>query len=290
MAAWSGLGFNVKTPSADLAADMQTLRSIGVTSVRVHVPDITDLTEVAYWQDIARQWTAAGFYTVWGATPRAITSGNWSTLAQAVRDLATACQANAVCSEFQIGNECETHKDSSITESQIRTNLRSLATDVQAIFTRGLISYAVEGTSTANGDGTHGSQQWCNDAAKKGDLDLLSVNVYGVARSVVMYRDVWDSYKNVVASVYNTYAADAYISEWHLDAADSNIVKIPEEIQMQQLKKFYSYIQASGFTKALFFQWCGYKGMDNQFAIKLTDGGVSPLWDVLLQNARRTVA
>ena len=69
---------------------------------------------------------------------------------------------------FQLGNEAELNNDDdTLTDAQLIANIKSLATEVKALFTNGNVSYSCYNNNIGD---------WV--AACKGDIDLLVSNVY----------------------------------------------------------------------------------------------------------------
>src|SRR6266478_490893 len=141
MAAWAGLGVNYAS-TVQLDNDIDYFKSVGLQYVRVFLPAASDTDARDSWRAVAKRFTNEGFYVIWGVTQTPITSANWSTYASNVLAEAALCQAQATCSEFQLGNELEFHNDASITDAQVRVNIRALASQVKSVFTRGPISYS----------------------------------------------------------------------------------------------------------------------------------------------------
>ena len=115
----------------------------------------TDVISDGATQDIAISKSAIdiavakGANVIWGFSKYLpLTAANWPTHRQAILDAAQWAQDNGVY-EFIIGNEEDAHNDdTTMTDAEVRTLMRGVATDVQAIFTSGNITYstAVAGT------------------------------------------------------------------------------------------------------------------------------------------------
>lgn len=289
MTMWSGFGLNYKSVSTtNIARDLELFKKLGIKYLRIQIPESSDLSERAAWRNVASMCKQSGFYTVWGVTHTGITAANWSTKAQYALDELQLCQANLACDEFQIGNECETHHDASITNAQIRDNVRVLATSAQSIVRaepdvskRIIISYAAEATATAG----MGSDAWASDAAGKGDLDRISINFYGLANNSFKY--VKHNYLGFLTNFRAAFGNNCHISEWNLDTNNTNLQNLPYEVRAAEINKMLTYIKNAGFTRAHFFQWCGYKNADNQYALLQTNGAYDVMWDVLMHDGKR---
>lgn len=291
MATWSGLGLNYKSINpTNIAADLALFRTLGIQYLRVQIPESSDTSERAIWRAVALQCKQAGFYTVWGVTHTGITSANWATKAQYALDELQICQTAQVCDEFQIGNECEVHHDTSLTNAQVRDNVRTLATSAKTVVNaepdaakRIKISYAAEATATVG----EGSDAWASDVAGMGDLDVISMNFYGLANNSFKY--VKHNYLGFLSNFRTAFGDKCHITEWNLDTNNTNLQNLPYEVRATEIGIMLKNIKDAGFTRAHFFQWCGYKNGDNQYALSQTNGSFDVMWDVLMHDhSRRT--
>ncbi|GAH70994.1 unnamed protein product, partial [marine sediment metagenome] len=164
---WSGLtGFTTWSGYAPGAAD--TWLDNGFTETR-DLRNYLDTDGVNASKAAVIAANAKGIKSIWGVTSggTTITSTNWADFRQAILNAAQWAQDNGIY-EFQLGNEEEYHVDgTTMTVAQIIINLKSVATDVQAIFTNGNISYSCWQNTI---------DDWV--VAGKGNIDILASNVY----------------------------------------------------------------------------------------------------------------
>lgn len=277
---WSGLGVNYGNVGANnivTTGDGAYLLSVGMKRIRMYIPDYTgDLAAFRAKEKLAK---TLGFeYVIYGISSSAVTSANWATYHDAVVAEAIACEADgAVCDEFQIGNELELKNDGSITDAEVRANVRTLATDVKAVFS-GVVSYSTESGTTAQG---HGSDLWCTEG--KGDLDTIGVNVY--ADSVAPYTGTSHSnYTTYIPNLVKTFGSNFYLSEFGLEGVSADFTAIPEHYKLSEMRKMYAYIRNQGISSAYAFLW---NEDSNEFAIKLQSGVITDMWNPLLNDGGR---
>lgn len=277
MAAWSGMGLNYKS-IAHAASDITYFKKIGVNKVRIHIPFYTATQQIADWRPVAKQFYDAGFYVIWGISGNALTSANWAALRTGVLAEATYLAGQPKqCSEFQVGNEYEYNHDGTISSATLRSNIRTLATDTQAILTNCLISY------TTPQDQILG---WITEG--KGDLDILGHNIYGEIQSQggASWKRTYASYLSSAVARFGTALS---ITEFNIDSFTNNLTQYSDEEYARYLREEYSYIRSLGIGSAYFYQYRGYKDTDNQFAVALNSGGFLPAWDGMSNdNKRRT--
>ena len=172
-----------------------------------------------------------------------------------------------------MGNEEELHNDdTTLTVAQLRTNLKSVATEVQAIFTRGNISYSCAQDSV---------NSWI--AIGKGDIDILAANEY--MGETTFNNNTW---KTDITNLVNAFGADGtYLTEFSLSCVSLDTYSTDEAIQAAAVTEMIEYIKASGMTRAIFF--CYY---DNSlpfgpegFGVVKTDGNYRLLWNQALLNS-----
>ncbi|GAG91907.1 unnamed protein product, partial [marine sediment metagenome] len=161
--------------------------------------------------------------------------------------------------EFQIGNEEEYHIDeTTMTEAQIIANLKSVATEVQSIFTNGKISYSC---------GQLLISDWVNTG--KGDIDILAANVYQ-KHSSGYYN--WQSDINNLVNAFGSNGA--YITEFNLSGISLDSYSADEVVQAEALSEMIEYIEGSGITRAFYFTW-----QNNAHGVIKSDGTYRQLWD-----------
>ena len=262
---WSGLGMNI-FPSEDSYIDL--VLANGFTEVR-HLAYYDNADWLANSKAKIINWVAKGAKVVWGVTSNTtITSTNWEDFEDAIISAATWAQANGVY-EFQIGNEEETRVDgTTLTTEQIQANLKSVATDVQAIFTNGNVSYTCAYMHIPD---------WIT--AGKGDMDILAANIY---RGGGGYYD--DQWKTQIDSLVNAFGVDGtYLTEFSLSGSALEDYSEDEEVQVAAVTEMIDYIKASGMTRAIYFALKD--DGDAHFGAIKNDGTYRLLWNQTLLNS-----
>jgi thiol-disulfide isomerase/thioredoxin len=264
---WSGLtGFVAWYGYVEWTAD--TWLANGFTEWR-DLRDYLDTTNVNASKAAVIAGNAKGLKAIWGVTssPTVITAANWPIFRQAILDAAQWAQNNGVY-EFQIGNEEELHVDgTTMTVSQIIANLKSVATDVKAIFTRGNVSY---------------SMSWDNEIWRqtgKGDLDIIGLNFYR-GSEVGTFDDWW---KEQISSNHNAFGDDMYISEFGLSSINIENYSTDEAVQAAGVIEMIDYIKSLGINRALFYTWHDYPG--GLFGAVKDDETYRLLWSQALLNS-----
>jgi hypothetical protein len=160
--------------------DVDTLLANGFTQLKIFPPKYYGTSEIAAAKVAVLSAIAKGAEVVWGycAGPNTLTSTNWLDYRQGILDAAQWSQDNGVY-EFRLGNEDLAHNDdTTLTDAQLIINFKSVATEVQAIFTNGNVSYACRSDFI---------DDWIT--AGKGDIDILASNVYmGGWAKLVFFR------------------------------------------------------------------------------------------------------
>jgi len=253
---------------------IDTILANGFEEIRIDIPDYQNTTVLNKSKATVINAVAKGAKVIWGVSSNAlnnadytITAENWPTFRQAILDAAQWAQDNGVF-EFQLGNEEELHVDGiTITADDIITNLKSVATDVKAIFTNGNVSYSCWGGSI---------DDWIT--AGKGDIDILASNIYKGGEDY--YGDDW---KTLIANLINAFGSDGtYITEFNLSWSSLNDYSTDEAVQATALTEMIEYIKASGMTRALYFAWRDDLG--NCFGVVKEDGTYRQLWNQALLN------
>lgn len=280
MSCWNGLGVNYKSvdPSV-IAQDVAYFNSIGVHYIRPHIPSHDNDSDISEWKAVAKAFHDSGFYVEWGVSlsyPDGVTSATWNAYATGVKAAALVCQNENICDEFGLGNEIELHHDESISDATIRSNLRTLATEVQAIYTIGPVSYQVSQGASLTG--------WINDN-DLGNLDLLGLNTYGVWTNS---RYINRAYQSSISSAYTAFGEKLYLSEFNLDYDNTRFQSIPENIALTETRIMQKYIKDSGITRAQLYQWRGWKDTtDSDFNLKMINGDYKLAWNALANNNGR---
>ena len=260
-----GIGiFSTSNPST-FNSYVDTLLANGFNELRIDIPDYQNTVWIARSKAAVISAVAKGVNVIWGVSSNkgsnpdyTITAANWPTYRQAILDAAQWAQDNGVY-EFQLGNEEEHHIDgTTITATQMITNLKSVAIDAQAVFTRGKISYAINDSNI---------DDWIS--AGKGDLDLLGANVY---MGGTTFNNGW---KTLITNLVNAFGPEGtYLTEFNLSWASLDAYSIDEAVQAAALAEMIEYIKASGMTRATFFCY-----NDDKFGAIKEDGTYRKLWD-----------
>jgi len=263
---WSGLGMVLYSSQASY---VDVLLANGFTELRIDIPDYQNTSWLASSKATLPGIIAKGAKVIWGVSSNAyndaeytITAENWPTFRQAILDAAEWAQDNGVY-EFQIGNEEELHVDgTTMTVDQIINNLKSVATDVQEIFTNGDISYCIPRWSIPN---------WVT--AGRGNIDIIAGNVYK--------RTIGDTtWKTEITALLEGFGVEhTYLSEFSLSTISLDTYSENEVVQAEAITEMIEYIKASGMTRALFYAW-----QDDDFGVVKGDGTYRLLWNQALLN------
>jgi len=153
----SGLALNMPgTLSNQTHKDCLDTKHIGITKVRIGIPDYQNAAYIAASRAAALIAKSYGLYVIYGVSSNSLNDGdyaisvhNWSDYVTAATTEATWAQANGI-DEFQIGNEEEVHNFKLIGTGNL-TNIPG----VVALFNDGFESNDKLGWSSVNGDGAH---------------------------------------------------------------------------------------------------------------------------------------
>lgn len=274
---WSGLGMIMWSTenTSEFDGYVDTLLANGFKELRIDIPDILWIDPLWVVQSKAAviRAIAKGANVIWGVNTGEITSDSWATFRLASLDAAQWAQDNGVY-EFQLGNEQESQVDgTTITGTQLIANLKSLATEVQAIFTRGNISYSYAWGYLGD---------WI--AAGKGDIDIIAGNIYMGANG--SYGDGW---KNDITKLVNAFGVDGtYLTEFGPSVTSLDDYSTDEAVQAEAVTEMIEYIKASGMKRANFF--CYYDDSRPFFGlvgcgVLKTDGTYRLLWNQALLNS-----
>jgi hypothetical protein len=261
---WSGLGMGSYWDYVD--EYLATWIANGFIDIRLDIPGYLSTNWLSYSKAKVITAVAAGARVLWGVSsnPSTITAANWPTFRQAILDAATWAQANGV-SVFQLGNEEEARVDgTTITATTIRANLRSVATDVQAIFTGNIIySYACGNTDAWIAEG-------------KGDIDLIGINTC-IGGEGSYPTDYWKTYITDMIDAFG--ADDIYITEFSPSWSSIDDYSTDEAVQAAAVAEMLDWIKASGISRAYFYTFYG-----DTYGVVKNDGIYRLLWNQALLN------
>ena len=266
---WSGLGMVLYSSQASF---VDTLLANGFTELRIDIPDYQNTSWLANSKATLPGIIAKGAKVIWGVSSNSgndedytITAENWPTFRQAILDNAQWAQNNGVY-EFQLGNEEELHVDgTTMVVAQIIANLKSVATDVQVIFTRGNVSYTCFNNNIVD---------WIS--VGKGDIDILATNVY-IGGEGYYGSNNWKTY---ITNLVNAFGADGtYITEFNLSWSSLDDYSTDEAVQAAAVTEMIDYIKASGMTRAFYYAW-----KSDKYGVVKNDGIYRLLWNQALLN------
>ena len=264
-----GLGFNVASTADTTVFDshVAVLLNLGIKEIRVNLPDWANASAVAQAKAACTRAIAVGADVIWGVSsnPTILTAANWADFSTEVQSAATWAQANGVF-EFQIGNEETLHNDgTTLTDATLITNLKALATTVQAIFTRGNVSYTTEAARISD---------WVT--AGKGDLDLLAANIY-IGGAGVYSGVAWET--NITSLINAFGASGTYLTEFNISYTSLADYSTDERVQATALSKMIEYIRASGITRAYYYAYSD--ATADGFGALKTTGIYRHLWQLM---------
>lgn len=287
MGLYANFGINYQATQSNWANDAAYFSKVGLEYIRINyaplsnpwaqgTPGTTGTANIAaYFRLCAQTFVATGINVSYGPTGFGLAGGQmtatiWSQYRTALLAEAAYLQSIGLALwAFEIGNELEFQADgTTLTVSQLRANIRQLATDVKAVYTLSPITYGVSGNYAAG---------WVSDAIL-GGLDTLSYHPYGTVRnngSGVVFTNI-DS--GLLASFVSTFGVRGYISEFNLDAGSANIPLLDSPGQVTAMKQLLATIQSSGIGQYFVFEWGGPLSGSNRWAMLNTNGSINPMW------------
>lgn len=263
-----GMGLFSSSNTSIFESYIDTLLLNNINYLRIDIPDYQNTSLLAQSKAAVTIAVAKGCKVIWGVSSNKgnnaayeITAANWGTFSDAIKAAALWAQNNGVY-EFQLGNEEEMHNDdTTLTDAQLIINLKTLATEVQAIFTNGNISY-----SCADSD----LSDWITEG--RGDIDIISFNVYrGGGGS---FNSLWIT--RIAAAIAAFSAHNTYITEFSLSYTSLDDYSSDEVTQEKYIKEMIDYFETAGIQRAHFFSYIG-----NSFGAIKSDGVPRKLWEVL---------
>jgi hypothetical protein len=272
---WFGLGMALFSTNntSEFDSYVDDLLANGFNELRVDIPAWNDEYDgVARSKAAVIRAIAKGANIIWGVgqSKNTITAANWPDFRAAILSAAQWAQDNGVY-EFQLGNEEEFHVDeTTMTIEEIITNLKSVATDVQEIFTNGNVSYSCWQNTI---------DDWV--VAGKGDIDILASNVYMGGNG--SYSEIW---KTRITNLVNAFGADGtYITEFAPSYSFLDDYSTDEAVQATAITEMIDYIKASGMTRAFYFCYTDpFWESGDLFGARKDDGTYRLLWSQALLN------
>jgi hypothetical protein len=242
--------------SAQVAADLGFLKSMGVTKLRIAYPTF-DAPGLSAIQSLVQTALTMDFYVVWGTTATGgtpVSNSRWAIYKNfVVTTLAPWAQALGNPNlELAIGNEEELHCDgTTLTVSTVVADLGNLATAVQAIYTAGAVSYQSPIPFLTN---------WASQGL--GGLDRIGFNAYSFGAGIAVHAN----------SIVAAFPGTGYLSEWGTPNGFTDFKN--ESIFNFITKKQIAALKATSIPDAYYFCYRdGSFGLPaNAWAIKMTDG------------------
>lgn len=272
---WAGINYN--STSATDATDLPYLYALGFRKLRMLIIACDSAGAKATWRAKCLLAKSYGFpYIIYGVSANGsafnpLTAANWASYVAQVESEADYCEANGICDEFQIGNEEELHIDgTTLTGTTLRSNMRTLATDIQARFS-GVVSLSASWSN----EGTVG---WISDN-NIGDLDKIGINIY----SLNAYDD--KNFKGPIQNLQTAFTTKAYVSEWGLY---SSWASVPTDVETQTLRVTarQKILNDISIPSAYFYNWIS---SNDQFGLKHTSGAYRQMFNALMTGNKRRV-
>lgn len=287
---WPGLGVNYKSLNR-VDEDIRYFRGIGLRYIRIHVPYATvpwDPAPLAHWRNTAKRFHDAGFHVMWGFSsmgPTIITASNWSSYANSVVAEAKYCQDNDICDLFIIGNEMEQFNDNTtLTDAQLRTNIRVLGASVKSVFT-GDVIYCVEYGSAGS---TFGTYRWIQEG--KGSIDYLGANLYGNYNATNnTYFPRYAVGQGGIPALNAAFGSNWMLSEFGVDGTNTVFDTMPEDRKEKELATYLEFIKNNNVNRAYIYQYRAFDDIDanDSFFLRYSNGQSRPSWYTLATNNRR---
>lgn len=271
---WSGLGMSLFSTydTSEFDDYVDTLLANGFEELRIDIPRYDDTDWTAISKASVIRAVAKGAKVIWGVNANSviITAANWVDFRIASLAGAQWAEDNGVF-EFQLGNEFEwRNDDTTLTDAQLIINLKSLATEVQAIFTNGDISYSC---------GQNFIDDWIT--AGKGDIDILASNIY---KQWDIYELPWKARIDALVAAFGT--SGTYLTEFNIHTSGLDAYSEDEAVQAEAVTEMIEYIKASGMTRSLYFCYSKLRDEEgNSYGVVKNDGTYRLLWNQALLNS-----
>lgn len=295
---WQGLGVNYKAKQENWASDIEYFKRIGLNIIRPSLSSFPNSSYTAgseaevegsieWWRQCAQQFLDEGFTVAYGIARVSVSAGNftatvWDQYRLNVLADAAYNQSIGFAPDFyQIGNEIEGIIDgTTLTQAQLITNLKSLATEVKAIYPLAKkLVYSTYNLNQTNLD------LWL--AAGLGDLDVLGGNIY--AQTTANGQGFIFGDMGKLGILIKTFGADRVIlTEFGIDGNSSQYNAAPARNRNYVMRHIYAGIRELGFTTAIAYSYVGYLEEDNDFALKNIDGSFDVQWGILLADGGKS--
>jgi hypothetical protein len=154
-----------------------------------------------------------------------------------------------------------------MSQADLITNMKALATSVQAIFTNGNVSYVPLPTAAVY-------SAWIT--AGRGDIDLIGGNIY--------WNDITTTTWSTIISqlVTGFTASNVYISEFNIHGNTMDTFSSDPNIQTMAVETMVEYFHSLGITRIYWLQWHDWSG--GTLGLMKTDGTFKNCWNTLFNN------
>jgi hypothetical protein len=290
MSVWPGLGFNYKSRNPEvIARDIALFRKLGVRYIRVHIPAFNGTAAwhpdtYRTWRIIAKQFTDAGFRTMFGIGWGNINKAEWQRYHDHCVAEAQYCLETGSCNEFNNGNEGEMHLVD-MTQAEFRTRTRALAVAIKAVFPDpNKVIYTFPCFSTY-GDG------WIAEGIGDG-MDYLGGNVYGNYNATTRFYNR-NNYRNQIPKMVNGLGDKFILTEFNVEAIAGTYKAMASDVERfeQEFALMYRYIKSHNVLRAYLYQWRAANDNDvaDSFYIARSNGTFHPAWNALVTNNGRGI-
>ena len=244
---WNGQGicyFPAYVSSTNLTSWHQYFQQYGITKVRMNY-DWLENSGVSFANSKIKaiQAKSEGMHVTFGITQNSVTltDTNITDYYDAIMAAAQWAQDNEM-DEFEIGNEIEYHNDNTtLTDAEAIAFIANTATDVQAVFTRGPVTYAA-------GHSDFIRVLWVANGL--GGLDFIAPNIY------LQYASPsdGDGLQELEAWV-GSFGSQMIVREWAVDAVSLTHFSSDWDKISFYTGKMLDRIKELGIDRAYYFCW-----------------------------------
>ena len=246
-----------------IVSDLTYLKNLGFAKLRVALPAYnTSAATIIKQQEIVTTALDMGFYVIWGVcAPTNFTDVQWAAFKAYVTDTIApwAQSLNNENFELSIGNEEEALNNGANApdDATVRSDIRSLATTIQGIYTVGNISYQAPVTNIAD---------WISEGI--GDLDKIGFNIY------LSLNNFYTNVKNA----FDAFGVAFELTEWNVQSGFKGSPN--EDMNEKEIRDRLQIIKDLGVGAAYFFTYnhssdswgIANWGTDGNFSILKEDG------------------